>query len=433
MRRICNAVRLASLLSILLCVAAAAPLSPPREQPKLRGAHIDAAMLAARKFLAEQQAVDGAWRSDVYSPFRGGDALTPLVLTSLLASDKPLPLDGTVGGNTAVDRATAYLLDFVQPNGRLAPPTGGFAYSIYTAADSVIALSELARRKSTNESLNDTLSKARNAWLAYLLERQLTEPLGWTPSDAQYGGWGYAGMLPHKPNQGETLASLAEPNLSATVYALTAVRAAGLQADHPAVKNGLAFARRLQDFLEIKDDTAPEPTVDDRGGFHFILNDAVRNKAGVAPSMDDRTVRFRSYGSATADGLRALLLAGEPSDSPRSRAAWIWLEHHFSATSHPGDYAKDREAARDSFYFYYCRSLTAALNLAGPVSLPHEAHPRDWAESIAEALIVRQRSDGSWSNLAVDGREDDPIVATSFALEALANCRRYLRTVSAQP
>jgi hypothetical protein len=38
-------------------------------------------------------------------------------------------------------------------------------------------------------------------------------------------------------------------------------------------------------------------------------------------------------------------------------------------------------------------------------------------------LLKRQRDDGSWSNPAVLVREDDPLVATSLAMRALADCR----------
>ena len=44
--------------------------------------------------------------------------------------------------------------------------------------------------------------KARDAWLAYLRERELTEDLGWQPADKQYGGWGYSPRLPRKPARG---------------------------------------------------------------------------------------------------------------------------------------------------------------------------------------------------------------------------------------
>jgi len=42
---------------------------------------------------------------------------------------------------------------------------------------------------------------------------------------------------------------------------------------------------------------------------------------------------------------------------------------------------------------------------------------------LTDAIIVRQSQNGSWTNPAEAFRENDPLVATSFACIALANCR----------
>src|SRR5207245_5462282 len=119
-------------------------------------------------------------------------------------------------------------------------------------------------------------------------------------------------------------------NLSATVAALGALRATGMADNHAAVRKALLFCERCQNFGD-------EPAFDD-GGFFFIYDDGVRNKAGVAGSDKRGRERYASYGSATADGLRALLLCGLPSEHPRVRAARHWLVTHFIATIHPGPY-----------------------------------------------------------------------------------------------
>jgi hypothetical protein len=46
---------------------------------------------------------------------------------------------------------------------------------------------------------------------------------------------------------------------------------------------------------------------------------------------------------------------------------------------------------------------------------------------LAAALLARQRADGSWSNPFTDAKEDDPLVATPMALEALRDCRKAMR------
>jgi hypothetical protein len=89
---------------------------------------------------------------------------------------------------------------------------------------------------------------------------------------------------------------------------------------------------------------------------------------------------------------------------------------------HPGKFPAGRDAVQASLFFYYCWSLAQTMTHLGgdgPVMW-------SWAEALAGELVRRQRPDGCWINDAVEVREDDPLVATSLAVEALARCRRVL-------
>ena len=213
-----------------------------------------------------------------------------------------------------------------------------------------------------------------------------------------------------------------ESNLSATAFALEALRAAGVASDDPAYRSALTFVKRCQNFA---DDGQPNTPFDD-GGFFFIYDDAARNKAGIAGKDRSGRERFASYGSMTADGLRALTLCGRPADDPRVVAARSWLEMNFRADSHPGKYAEDRRHNRDAVYFYYCCSVARALLAARLDELQTSGGKVRWAETLADALIRRQREDGRWSNPLVPQREDDPLVGTCLAASALAACRETL-------
>jgi hypothetical protein len=48
---------------------------------------------------------------------------------------------------------------------------------------------------------------------------------------------------------------------------------------------------------------------------------------------------------------------------------------------------------------------------------------RDGLEETAARLLALQRADGSWANPSFLMKEDDPLIATSFALMALASAR----------
>ena len=49
-----------------------------------------------------------------------------------------------------------------------------------------------------------------------------------------------------------------------------------------------------------------------------------------------------------------------------------------------------------------------------------------WAEDLARELIDRQGAEGAWINPIVAMREDEPIIATSMALLALAEVRQEI-------
>jgi squalene-hopene/tetraprenyl-beta-curcumene cyclase len=358
---------------------------------------IDRALAIAAGYLSERQSPDGAWRSEVYGVFRNGDALTPLVLHALHA----------IGGAEDVQRrGAAYLAAMIGPDGTIDAGPCGLTYPAYTAALSVLVLTRPCHAE---------YQPARDTWLSFLRRRQLTEALGWTPADSAYGGWGYSQDLPRKPAPGEPVPPLTDSNLSATAFALMALRAAGCADDDPALRRALVFVRRCQN---VDDDPARRDPAFDDGGFFFMHGDPVRNKAGVAGRDRHGRQRFASYGSTTADGLRSLLACGLPRHHPRVRVALEWLEQPFCASAHPGRFAPGRAAVGASVYFYYCWSVAGALSAAGA------AH---WAEALAEALLRCQRPDGSWCNRAVEVREDDPVVATSLAAGALALCRTAMR------
>jgi squalene-hopene/tetraprenyl-beta-curcumene cyclase len=367
-------------------------------------ARIDAAVGAAANFLVGRQSADGGWRSDVYATFRGGDALSPHVLLGL----------GSVSRIGAVETAwrngLAYLASPIQTDGTLRADRQHVSYPIYDAASAVIVLSKSGGPRQT----------ARDGWLKYLRDRQLTDSLGWTISDSEYGGWSYAFEPPRKPVNSATGPPLGEPNLSATVFALEAIRAAGAGPDDPALPRARHFVRRCQNYPH-GPPAAASPF--DDGGFFFILGDAVRNKAGVAGRDGAGAERFYSYGSATADGLRALLLCGDDIDSLRVVAARRWLDEHFAEGTHPGAYAKDREHARQALYYYYARSQALAWSAIVARDPAAREKIAVQAKAMAQDLLKRQEPDGSWHNSAVDSREDDPLVATPFSVAALAACR----------
>ncbi len=386
--------------ALALAACGPAPIEP-------LASRTDRALERASTFLVKAQEPDGAWRSETYGALKDGWALTATCTKALIFGP------GGEASAQAVERGLAQLASAVRADGEIDPGPAGLPYPVYTASLAVIAFSRAAPEDPAR------WSAPREAWLRLLERHQLTEELGWSPADAPHGGWSYA-LRPLRKAAGETF----EADLSSTLFALGALRTAGRAADDPAVRRALAFVERCQN-LPLSGEPA-DPLRDD-GGFFMSPTVELQNKAGRARATGAGRARFSSYGSMTADGLRALMRCGLPREHPRVEAALAWLAERFRADSNPGDFDPAREVERDAAWFYWTWSASHAFAELGLATLPFQEGPRPWAEELCEALLARQRSDGSWSNPLTMMKEDDPLVATPMAMAALSLCRLFLQ------
>jgi squalene-hopene/tetraprenyl-beta-curcumene cyclase len=398
----------AAALALGLGLGFAAPLrgAPFPEERDLAGA-----VARAAGFLVNAQSPDGAWRSSHYGAFRGGSELTPAIVKALIA------LPPSPGRAAAIEKGLAYLAAMVRPDGSIDAGEHGLGFPVSTAALAVMAFARAADR----EGAPARWAGARDAWLRFLMRHQLTEDLGWSVGDVDHGGWGYSLDPPRKPAPGTPPDRLASSNLSSTLLALGALRAAGVPSDHPAVEKALAFVKRAQNFTE---GPGRELAFDD-GGFFAAPGLPALNKAGPAGTDGAGRERFRSYGSATADGLRALLAAGVPPDDARVTAAIEWLGENYATEWNPGVFVEGREAFRDAYYYYYAWSAAHACARVAAASFSDYCRMHMLAGGLAGAVLARQRPDGSWSNPLGDAKEDDPLVATALAVAVLEVWRTF--------
>jgi len=306
----------------------------------------------------------------------------------------------------AYARGVDYLATIVTADGKVRDDLQAPRYPNYSIAIGILVL---------NVPGNQRHQAARAALIAALRARQLAGATGWAAGDPSFGSWGYFDGLPLRPPgplSGE-LAFTLPGNLSTTLFAVGALRLAGVPADDPTLVAARGFVERCQNWAE-----TPGPA--DDGGFYFSPGVADANKAGP---VDGAPGRYRSYGSMTADGVRALIRLGLPLDHPRVVAARQWLERRFDPARNPGDFSTAAEVRRASSYYYWTWTAAHALRDLGLRQLATEHGEVDWPAALAGELLARQRSDGSWSNPATEMREDDPVVATSFATAALGVCR----------
>ena len=378
-----------ALLTLVVSAGCATPSSssPSRAPDGPLVTRLDRALARGAGYLIGRRSADGAWRSETYGAFSDGYALTPLATFAVLFSTRSSTDSTALIGY--VNQACIFTAGLANPD---APAT----YPLYSAATGAMLLSL---------PFNERHRVARDALVQRVRQRQLDEAHGWSEADPSYGGWGYYRLAPTRPPDGAFRHELLSSNVSATLFALGALAMAEVPLDDPVYARARRFLGRAQN-------------LDGDGGFFFTPDNPIQNKAGALGAGDEG---YRSYGTMTADGVRALIRTGVPRTDPRVRRAAAWLHARFDPERAPGDY--DDETERASAYYYWAWTAAHALNTLGSVTFRGPDGAVHWPSALAEALLARQRDDGAWKNDATYLREDDPILATAFAMSALALAR----------
>jgi hypothetical protein len=130
--------------------------TPTAEDRALIG-QIDAALVAASRFLVSAQSPDGAWRSTVYGPYRDGPSLTPYVLTALHLS----------GRDAAARESFEQGRRYVMRLGLAGDGRANLATPVYTAAPACWVLR-------VGVQTSDTIASREN-WVRFFLARTSTQ------------------------------------------------------------------------------------------------------------------------------------------------------------------------------------------------------------------------------------------------------------------
>jgi squalene-hopene/tetraprenyl-beta-curcumene cyclase len=345
--------------------ADARPLDVRRQDAIARGA----------EYLLKEQAPDGSWA-------KGNVGITALCTDALLEAGKTTQ-------DPRVRRAVDYLLMAQKEDGGIYDDAGLKIYS------SSISLKALA--KADPKAYAEPIRKLT----AYIEKSQWGADESIERSDLRYGGFGYG-----KSNR---------PDMSNTQFCLDALRAAGVPQDSEVWARAMVFVSRSQDRSESNDKAFLGR--DDGGGVYS----PVETKAEVIELPDGRKV-FKTYGSMTYAVLKSFVFANLDPKDPRVQAALEWIRKHWTFDENP-------EMGQQGLYYYY---MTAARALAAYSAASGEEkvtdarrRPHDWRSELSEAILKRQKPDGSWVNLAERWYEGEQmaIVPTSYCLMALTECR----------
>jgi hypothetical protein len=322
----------------------------------------NASLKKSAQYLWAQQSEDGGFHSATYGLLRSGQALTPFVLVALL--------DAAGSASSAPPGAVERALSFIKANTNAAGALGlmDSASADYPNYATSLAVSALVKARRPG------YEREREPMVAQLRSQQFCEANGWLPADAPYGGWGMGGPVHRPPEAGHV-------DLSMTRYVLEALKLSGVPRSADVLKRALLFLERSQN---------PD------GGFYFSPVNPEINKAGKSGDG-----RFASYGSATADGVLALRAAGIPDDDPRIEKAIRWLRIYHRPDRAPGFAKGPDEPWGFGLRFYYAHAISRILP-GLRIELPAPA------------------KDGSFRNTNNLVKEDDPLIATAFALYVMA-------------
>lgn len=334
-------------------------------------------------FLAKGQGTDGGWHSQTYGQFKGGAALTAFVLDAVSRGGEGWRKKQGRG----VERGFEFFRAGFARRGTIACPDGSLDHPTYGAA---LWLRGRRRLKLPGEE------PMRGELVKYLLGAQCAEERGFDKENPSFGGWDFLG-------QGDAHGVTTGTNVS--VVCLVAEGLAGEQeaggkqakAIEAALGRSAAWTSRCQQ----KD-----------GGFCFTPEPmSLNNKADF---RDEARHEPRAYGTATCDGIRALLAAGVKSDDKRIVRAVAWLAERPSLELVPGFEGLPPELGwQRGLRFYYYSTLAQVLPLLPATDVAARR------KALLEMLLKLQRGDGSFLNESDRMRENDPLIATGLGVVAL--------------
>jgi len=349
----------------------------PAEDDAAVIARCDASLRQGVSWLLKQQQEDGTFGG----PAEVGKA--GLVVSALFAS----PDAGKLRDDPAVRKAIAYIVSMQQPDGSLNTP-GEKGLANYQTSASLSALAAY------NDPAHEAIRQKARDFLVSI------QNLG-SPDDPNYGSWGY-----NSDKRGD---------LSNTQFTLDALRAAGLDENSEAFKNCRTFLERCQNRSESNDQ---KWATNDGGAVYY----PARSNAGII-KLADGSVVYRSYGSMTYALLRGYILVGLKPDDPRVQAAQKWLAENYTLDENPG---MDPDKKLQGLYYYFLSMAKALALLEKPIIDLPDGGKAPWAKELAGKLISLQDKEGSWVNNAMRWMENDKILATSYAMMALGECRAML-------
>lgn len=347
--------------------------SPPTPAPLTDPHTFQQCVERAIAFLRKAQAPDGSFAA------AAGPGPTAVIATGLLRH-------GLGPDDPMVAKSLSYLETMRQNDGGVYWPG-----SLYANYETCLAMMCFAA--ANKDHRYDKLLKSAEA---FVKAQQWDEGEGQDRTSFSYGGAGYG------KNK--------RPDLSNTQFFVEALRSVGNGPEDPAIQKALIFVSRCQN-LESEHNTTGFAAKNPDGGFYYTPV-----SGGVSMAGTTEQGGLRSYGSMTYAGLKSMIHAGVGPDDPRVKAAFQWIQKHYTVRTNPG--------MGDAGLYYYYHTFAKALDAMKLDVLEDSTGQKHlWREELAAELMRRQRPDGSWINDNPRWMEGEPSLVTGYALLTLAYCR----------
>lgn len=184
----------------------------------------------------------------------------------------------------------------------------------------------------------------------------------------------------------------------------------GKHGDQPDLDWGAAvsFLSRCQNLEETNSSDWASNDEKNKGGFVYGPNES---KAETEKLPNGKTP-LRSYGSISYAGLLSLVYAEVSADDQRVVAVKEWLGKNYTLKENPG--------MGEQGLYYYFNVMSKALAASGIDQLALEDGGKaDWRRELCEALLSKQREDGSWVNDNGRWMESNSVLTTAYTVIAL--------------
>jgi len=411
--------------SILLTIIASAIITMIGCQSQ--DERLESAMHKSITWMWAQQSEDGGWHSQTHAVLKDGKALTPYILFYLLM----IPEDKFERPEGAVERSVEFIRREIRSSMAMSHDSViNLNYPNYSAAYALRVLCLLQRDTALQHIIAD-----------HLLKEQFVEHRGITPDNVAYGGWGYGEPdlpfgehghvdISHTRRIVEALIEEAKAEAKAKeTHSQDTILYGRVQHDptkmnvtqdtHLLLSYTLTLLRSVPLFLQGVQRSPEDPRLYEGcvsridlpydGGFVSSLATLATNKSEPV-LVKDAGYHYPSYATATCDGLLALHSLGL-TDSKAYKDAVQWLAKNQNMNTIDGLSSHDPEQWHQVMHYYHFAVRAEAMTVAG-IEGP-------WSDQLTRMLIKEQQPEGYYFNpLGGVNKEDDPLMATIFAVEA---------------